>query len=243
MLATAVVGAVLSIIASGTLLLALGLVMLRIGSGGLSAIWMSQHEKRLTPGKIRQGLAEVRECRAFALSLPLDYPGGTGLNANRLPPVVRPNLRQGHVNFNCSLTALNDDGATDVMNDDLAVLHLQGALLREAYCLVRDGVASVDDVDRVVREGLGLRWSFMGPFETVDLNTRGGIESHAQKMGPAYARMGAQRGQNDPWTLELVQRVAPEPRSLIPLADREARVAWRDEQLINLIHFKEEANP
>jgi hypothetical protein len=46
MLATAVVGAVLSIIASGTLLLALGLVMLRIGSGGLSAIWISQHEKR-----------------------------------------------------------------------------------------------------------------------------------------------------------------------------------------------------
>jgi L-gulonate 3-dehydrogenase len=118
---------------------------------------------------------------------------------------------------------------------------LQGALLREAYCLVRDGVASVEDVDRVVREGLGLRWSFMGPFETVDLNTRGGIESHAQKMGPAYARMGAQRGQDDPWTPELVQRVAAERRSLVPLADWEARVAWRDEQLINLIHFKEEA--
>lgn len=47
------------------------------------------------------------------------------------------------------------------MNDDLAVLHLQGALLREAYCLVRDGVASVDDVDRLFRVGLGLRWSFM----------------------------------------------------------------------------------
>ncbi|WP_265981276.1 hypothetical protein [Arthrobacter sp. MI7-26] len=41
MLATAVVGAVLSIIASGTLLLALGLMMLMIGAGGLSAAWMS----------------------------------------------------------------------------------------------------------------------------------------------------------------------------------------------------------
>lgn len=118
---------------------------------------------------------------------------------------------------------------------------LQGALLREAYCLVRDGVTTVDDVDRVVREGLGLRWSFMGPFETVDLNTRGGIESHAQKMGPAYARMGAQRGQDDPWTPELVQRVAAERRALVPLDDWQDRVAWRDEQLMNLIHFKEEA--
>ena len=56
---------------------------------------------------------------------------------------------------------------------------LQGALLREAYCLVRDGVLGVDDVDRVVRLGLGRRWGVIGPFETVDLNTRGGIEVHA----------------------------------------------------------------
>jgi 3-hydroxyacyl-CoA dehydrogenase len=83
---------------------------------------------------------------------------------------------------------------------------LQGALLREAYCLVRDGVASVEDVDRIVRDGLGLRWSVVGPFESVDLNTRGGIASHAEKMGPAYARMGAERGQNDPWTPDLVHK-------------------------------------
>ena len=44
---------------------------------------------------------------------------------------------------------------------------LQGALLREAYCLVRDGVVGVDDVDRIVREGLGRRWAVIGPFETV----------------------------------------------------------------------------
>lgn len=75
------------------------------------------------------------------------------------------------------------------------------------------------------------------------MNTRGGIESQAQEMGPVFARMGAQPGQNDPWSLELVRRVAAERRPLIPLADWEARVARRDEQLINLIHFKEEVNP
>src|SRR5688572_23613087 len=48
---------------------------------------------------------------------------------------------------------------------------LQGAVLREAYCLVRDDVASVEDIDTIMREGLGLRWSFMGPFETAELNT------------------------------------------------------------------------
>ena len=94
---------------------------------------------------------------------------------------------------------------------------LQGALLREAYCLVRDGVATVADIDRLVRDGLGLRWSVIGPFETVDLNTRGGIAAHAEKMGPAYARMGAERGQHDPWTPELVAEVAAARRAELPL--------------------------
>jgi L-gulonate 3-dehydrogenase len=111
---------------------------------------------------------------------------------------------------------------------------LQGAVLREAYCLVRDGVASVEDIDAVMRDGLGLRWSVIGPFETVDLNTRGGIASHAQKMGPSYARMGAERGQHDPWTPELVAQVEAERRHALPLDQWEARIAWRDRQLMRL---------
>ncbi|MCV3206554.1 3-hydroxyacyl-CoA dehydrogenase [Mesorhizobium sp. YC-39] len=115
---------------------------------------------------------------------------------------------------------------------------LQGALLREAYCLVRDGVVSVEDVDRIVRDGLGLRWSVIGPFETVDLNTQGGIASHAEKMGPAYQRMGAERGQDDPWTPELVERVAAQRRALLPLEHWAERVAWRDRRLMSLVRHR-----
>ncbi|MGF6573953.1 L-gulonate 3-dehydrogenase [Paraburkholderia sp. GAS333] len=118
---------------------------------------------------------------------------------------------------------------------------LQGALLREAYCLVRDGIASVDDVDTVVREGLGLRWSVIGPFETADLNTRGGIASHAQKMGPSYARMGAERGQSDPWTPELVAAVEAARRSAMPLEQWEERVAWRDRALMGLTRYRKDS--
>ncbi|RMB12082.1 3-hydroxyacyl-CoA dehydrogenase [Eilatimonas milleporae] len=112
---------------------------------------------------------------------------------------------------------------------------LQGAVLREAYCLVRDGVASVEDIDRVMRDGLGLRWSVVGPFETVDLNTRGGIRAHAERLGPAYARMGAERGQDDPWTEEMVAEVETARRRLMPLEDWQARCAWRDRQLMALL--------
>ena len=117
---------------------------------------------------------------------------------------------------------------------------LQGAVLREAYCLVRDGVASVADIDEVMKSGLGRRWSFIGPFETSDLNTRGGIESHAAKMGPAYERMGAQRGQNDLWTSELVKKVTEQRRAILPLEDWTERVKWRDEMLMKLLAVLDE---
>jgi L-gulonate 3-dehydrogenase len=109
---------------------------------------------------------------------------------------------------------------------------LQGAVLREAYALVRDGVTDVEGIDRVMRDGLGRRWAVVGPFETSDLNTRGGIAVHAGRMGPAYARMGAERGQDDPWTDDLVASVAAQRRAMLPLECWEERVAWRDAQLV-----------
>ena len=111
---------------------------------------------------------------------------------------------------------------------------LQGALLREAYCLLRDGVSSVDDIDAVMRLGLGRRWGVVGPFEAVDLNTRGGIEVHAATMGPAYERMGAERGQHDPWTADLIALATAQRRALLPLDAWDDRVAWRDEQLMRI---------
>ncbi len=120
---------------------------------------------------------------------------------------------------------------------------LQGAVLREAYCLVRDGVADIDDIDEVMRGALGRRWSIVGPFETADLNTRGGIASHAEKMGPAYQRMGEERGQHDPWTPELVAAVTAGRRKLLSLDDWDNRVRWRDQRLTELTRLWDEAPP
>lgn len=111
---------------------------------------------------------------------------------------------------------------------------LQGALLREAYCLVRDGVASPADIDRVVTAGLGRRWSVIGPFATAQLNTRGGITRHAAVMGPAYARMGAERGQDDPWDAPLVATVAADLEQRLPADGWGEQVLARDEALMLL---------
>lgn len=111
---------------------------------------------------------------------------------------------------------------------------LQGALLREAYCLVRDGVASAADIDRVVSSGLGRRWAVLGPFAVAQLNTRGGLRRHAEVMGPAYERMGAERGQHDPWTAELVAAVAADVDARLPPDHWDEQVVRRDEAIIAL---------
>jgi L-gulonate 3-dehydrogenase len=117
---------------------------------------------------------------------------------------------------------------------------LQGAVLREAYCLVRDGVAEPDEIDTIVREGLGLRWSVVGPFETADLNTVGGISEHARRLGEAYSRMGAQRGQEDHWEPELVEKVTNARRAALPLDQWEDRVTWRDNQLMKVLALRQQ---
>ncbi|MFH1558621.1 MAG: 3-hydroxyacyl-CoA dehydrogenase [Pseudomonadota bacterium] len=109
---------------------------------------------------------------------------------------------------------------------------LQGAVLREAYWLLQQGVADVADIDAVMTGGLGLRWSLIGPFETADLNYRGGIAEHARRMGERYRQMGAERGQPDVWDEDLVARVAAARRAVLPLDQWDARVTWRDERLM-----------
>ena len=78
----------------------------------------------ITPEKVRQGVAEVREGRTFCLSLPLDLPGGNVLNPRRHPPAVRPTMRNGKPNLNYRLITDNPLHS-DVVSDDLAILHLQ----------------------------------------------------------------------------------------------------------------------
>jgi len=128
-------------------------------------------------------------------------------------------------------------------NEGFIFNRLQGALLREAYCLVRDGIASPRDVDLVVSNGLGRRWAVLGPFATAELNTRGGIERHAEVMGPAYARMGAERGQDDPWTPDLVARVADAIHETLLPEDWAEHVDQRDLALMKLEQARRRTPP
>jgi kynurenine formamidase len=79
----------------------------------------------LTTETTLRGVRTVTAGKTFSLSMPLDYPKVSLLNAARRPPVIRPTQRTDTiVNYNVDLGAL-DPGRTDVLSDDLAVIYLQ----------------------------------------------------------------------------------------------------------------------
>ena len=59
---------------------------------------------------------------------------------------------------------------------------MQYALLNECFRLVLDDVVSADDLDVVMRDGLGLRYAFIGPMETIHLNAMG-LKKYCETYG------------------------------------------------------------
>ena len=124
--------------------------------------------------------------------------------------------------------------------DGFVMNRLQGALLDEAFRLVADGHASAEDVDRGIRDGLGLRWAFMGPFETIDLNAPGGVRDYVARYDGLYERLAAGARSRADWTGEALDRVEAERRASLPEDRLAERQAWRDRTLMALIRWRRE---
>ncbi|WP_250503156.1 MULTISPECIES: 3-hydroxyacyl-CoA dehydrogenase [unclassified Caballeronia] len=111
---------------------------------------------------------------------------------------------------------------------------LQGALLDEALSLYEQGYASAADLDTVIRDGLAMRWSFMGPFETIDLNAPGGVADYAARYGGTYKSIAAGRKPFD-WSAETLGKLDAERRAVLPGEKIEERSRWRDRRLMALL--------
>jgi len=121
--------------------------------------------------------------------------------------------------------------------DGFIVNRLQGALLAEAFRLVGQGFVSAADLDKTIAHGLGLRWSFMGPFETIDLNAPDGLADYCRRYGPVYYTMAKE--QADPRSWEAVTPVLEANRRRhLPAARLGERQAWRDRRLMALAAHK-----
>jgi len=120
------------------------------------------------------------------------------------------------------------------------VNRLQSAMLGEAFRLVEDGIVSVDEVDRAVSDGLGLRWSFMGPFQTIDLNAKTGVAEYCRNLGPMYYGLAKEQADPREWTQTLVDMIEGQLRERTPAEALASRQQWRDRRLAKLGAFKRE---
>ena len=118
---------------------------------------------------------------------------------------------------------------------------LQASILNEALSLYADGYATAADIDKAVRDGLGMRWSFMGPFETIDLNAPGGVADYAARYGQVvYEQVCSQAPRR--WKKDIIARLTRERRAALPANGLAGRQAWRDRRLMALAVHKREAS-
>ncbi len=139
------------------------------------------------------------------------------------------------------MTSVGQEPVTVLREIDGFILNrLQGALLNEAMRLVADGYVTTEDLDKTVCHGLGLRWSFMGPMETIDLNAPGGLPDYCERYGPIYYKVG-QEAEPRPYDENLYGQAAKDRRAVLPMRRHAERQAWRDRRLMALAAHKRKA--
>jgi L-gulonate 3-dehydrogenase len=124
--------------------------------------------------------------------------------------------------------------------DGFVMNRLQGALLQEAFRLVADGYAGVEDIDIGIRDGLGLRWAFMGPFETIDLNAPGGVSDYIARYEGLYTNLWPSQQYKADWA-ETGDQVAAERRAMLAQEHLPDRTRWRDRRIMALLAHKRAA--
>jgi carnitine 3-dehydrogenase len=113
---------------------------------------------------------------------------------------------------------------------------LSAALWREAVDIVLKGVADVEEVDKALRAGPGLRWALMGPHLTYHLGGgEGGIKHFIDHLGPAF----------ETWLNDMAvwTKFPPESREILSEGvekeiegkSQSELAEWRDQKLIEII--------
>ena len=109
---------------------------------------------------------------------------------------------------------------------------LQAVLLSEAFRLVGDGYVTPQDLDKTLKNGLGLRWSFMGPFEAIELNAPAGIADYCGRYGASLSALSSA----DPAIYEgdNLARILSQWEEALAADQVVARMRWRDRRLAAL---------
>nr|XP_060490226.1 lambda-crystallin homolog [Panthera onca] len=195
---------------------------------------LSSSTSCLLPSQLFAGLTHVQQC---LVAHPVNPPYYVPL----VELVPHPETAPATVDRTHALMRKIGQSPVRVLKemDGFVLNRLQYAVISEAWRLVEEGIVSPSDLDLVMSDGLGMRYAFIGPLETMHLNAEGmlsycdryseGMKHVLKTFGPIPEFSGA--------TVEKVNqamclKVPADPEHLA------ARRRWRDECLQRLAKLK-----
>lgn len=124
--------------------------------------------------------------------------------------------------------------------DGFALNRVQYAVIAESWRLVKEGIISVQDIDLVMTEGLGMRYAFIGPIETMHLNAPEGLGDYLCRYADSIRRVLSSFGPVPEFSGEEAKTIIQEMCDLIPNDQQHlsARRERRDQLLMGLAKLK-----
>ena len=115
---------------------------------------------------------------------------------------------------------------------------LQAALWREAIQLVIDGVASLEDIDKALCAGPGLRWALMGQHMIFHLGggPDGGIGYFVDHIGVSFEKLWKDMAKWDRLPSETKGQLVTGIKEQMHGREIKEIATWRDEKLIKLLN-------
>lgn len=116
---------------------------------------------------------------------------------------------------------------------------LTAALYREAVHIVAEGIASVEEIDRAITSGPGMRWALLGPHLTYHLGGgAGGYRHYLDHLGPTQEARWRELG-TPSLTDEVKERLIAGVEEELAGQDRDSLTRRRDQALVELYQLKQ----
>lgn len=200
---------------------------------------LSSSASCLLPSKIFTGLKNVKRC---IVSHPVNPP--------YFVPLVElvPHEETDPSTVDITYAIMKEIGQSPVKLskeiDGFVLNRIQYAIICETWRLVADGIVSPHDVNRVMSEGLGMRYAFIGPLEIMHLNAEG-VKSYCERYGDSIRRVASSFGPVPEFSGEVADKINEEMSKEIPSDPNHlnARREWRDCCIMQLAKIKKNIKP
>ncbi|KAK9695588.1 3-hydroxyacyl-CoA dehydrogenase, C-terminal domain [Popillia japonica] len=123
--------------------------------------------------------------------------------------------------------------------EGFALNRIQYAILNETWNLIADGILDVKDVDKVMSDGLGMRYAFLGTLETTHLNAEGFV-NYCERYCKSMHAVGQTFKPLPKFEGPLVKEIAKQLEESVPLDKLQERRDWRDRCLTKLSQLKKQ---